>query len=299
MEKSTKETNLLLHPATRYNVQTRPNSRYTKPTLRLRKYWSEAFLETTEYQKFREFCDACKEDRYIGLCLGYSGVGKTLAAFNYANWKYFNHFQNPHYGRVQTWQNAEILRCADTVVYTPLGSMTANAVLVQILSLVSNTESMIYKEVGCADSDEGQVQLVIIDEANRLKYQSLEHIRDLFDQLRIGVVFMGLHSLEKVISCLPQFRNRVGFRHEFKPLTVADMTVLIESDSFKELRFGLSTKRFESKDTISKLARATSGNMRTLNRLCLQIKRVMRVNSLDMITDDVVETARKALIIGL
>ena len=110
---------------------------------------------------------------------------------------------------------------------------------------------------------------------------------------------MGLHSLEKVISCLPQFRNRVGFRHEFKPLTVADMTVLIESDSFKELRFGLSTKRFESKDTISKLARATSGNMRTLNRLCLQIKRVMRVNSLDMITDDVVETARKALIIGL
>jgi DNA transposition AAA+ family ATPase len=265
--------------------------------LRLRKYRPEPFLETTEYQKFQEFCDACKEDRYIGLCLGYSGVGKTLAAFHYANWKYFNHLQNPHFGIVEGW-DAEILRAADTVVYTPLGSTTANAVLVQILSLVSKTESIVFKEVGCADSDEGQIRLVIIDEANRLKYQSLEHIRDLFDQLRIGVVFMGLHGLEKVISCLPQFRNRVGFRHEFKPLPVADMTALIESDSFKDLRLGLGTKHFESTETIAKLARATSGNMRTLNRLCLQIKRVMRVNELDTITDDVVETSRQSLIIG-
>ena len=94
-------------------------------------------------------------------------------------------------------------------------------------------------------------------------------------------------------------RSQLLGRQEGMPLTVADMAVLIESGSFTGLRFGLSTKRFVSKDTISKLARATSGNMRTLNRLCLQIKRVMRVNSLDMITDDVVETARKALIIGL
>lgn len=263
----------------------------------MRKARTEPFLETLEYHRFREFCDACKEDRYIGLCLGYSGVGKTLAAHNYANWKYFNHFQNPHFKRIE-WEDADVLCGIDTVVYTPLASMTANAALVQILSLISRTESVVFKEVGCADSDEGQIQLVIIDEANRLKFQTLEHIRDLFDQLKIGVIFMGLHGFERVISCLPQFRSRVGFRHEFKPLTVDEMSSLIESEAFAELRLGLATKKFESKETSNKLARATSGNMRSLNRLCLQIRRIMRINKLEVITDDVIEAARKAIIIG-
>lgn len=168
--------------------------------------------------------------------------------------------------------------------------MTANAVLVQLLSLVFQVENIAVNS---------QVKLLIIDEANRLKYQSMEHIRDLFDQLHIGVVFMGLHSLEKVISCLPQFRNRIGFRHEFKSLSVADMAGLIESDAFEELRLGLDNKQFETRETIEKLARATSGNMRTLNRLCLQIKRVMKVNGLDTVTGGVIETARQALIIGI
>ena len=76
------------------------------------------------------------------------------------------------------------------------------------------------------------------------------------------------------------------------------MIRLIESDSFDELRFGINNNQFERPETLEKLARATSGNMRTLNRLCLQIKRVMRVNRLDTISDDMVETARQAMIIG-
>lgn len=269
-----------------------------RPTLRLRKNQPEPFLETAEYLRFQEFCDACKEDKYPGLCLGYSGVGKTLAAQRYARWKYFSHLNNPHFERVHSW-NPEIYMGADTVVYTPLAAMTANAVLVQILSLISDVESIVCKEAGYGYPGDGQVKLIIIDEANRLKYQSLEHIRDLADQLRIGVVFMGLHSLEKVISCLPQFRNRIGFRHEFKPLSVTDMTEIVASESFKELKLGLTTQHFDSRETIEKLVRTTSGNMRTLNRLCLQIKRVLRINKLDTITADVVETARQALIIGL
>jgi DNA transposition AAA+ family ATPase len=44
------------------------------------------FVETKQYQRFKEFCDACRHCQYIGLCHGVPGVGKTLSSRHYANW---------------------------------------------------------------------------------------------------------------------------------------------------------------------------------------------------------------------
>ena len=63
---------------------------------------------------------------------------------------------------------------------------------------------------------------------------------------------------------------------------------------------GLSLNEADFTDTqaIASIARITGGNFRLLHCLFVQIERIMKINGLTVISDDVVEAARSTLVIG-
>ena len=77
------------------------------------------FIYTKQYRQFEEFCKACHRDRYIGLCYGVAGVGKTESAKHYTKWYQIESYRDAN-GRLNTSVKPRIqISKLNTILYTP------------------------------------------------------------------------------------------------------------------------------------------------------------------------------------
>ncbi|MDN5586097.1 MAG: AAA family ATPase, partial [Brevibacterium sp.] len=141
------------------------------------------------------------------------------------------------------------------------------------------------------------VELVIIDEAERLTPTALELLRDEHDRHELAIIFVGMPGIDQRFRHYPQLYSRLGFSHNYRSLGRDELLFVLERQ-WKRLGSTLDMDDFTDAQAVAVIERITRGNFRLLERLFPQVRRVMRINQLETITDDVVEAAASILVIG-
>lgn len=274
----------------------------------------DGFVVTKEYRRFAEFCDACRRDRYIGLCYGQPGVGKTVSARQYTSWTMVEPMLRDRLSDAESdaIDPDAVIGTTRAVLYTPTVTVSPGQLDRDLGYLAGQFElaaydvlfGWLYEEDDMRSSPVRTRQaricaprLLVVDEADRLKMAGLEVVRDFYDRDGPAVVLVGMPGLERRLSRYPQLYSRVGFVHEFKPLAAEELAFLVRR-RFLALGLGFSDDDFADAEAMAAIVRITAGNFRLLDRLLSQVARLVTLNRLHVVTEDVVNTARSMLVVG-
>jgi DNA transposition AAA+ family ATPase len=266
---------------------------------------SVEFLITKEYRRFAEFCHACRRERYIGLCYGPPGIGKTLSARYYAQWDLLAPVLPSQRTTVAALCEPAVAECR-CLFYTPAVTVTPKQLADELQGLSWDLKLAVEGALNLAEGAPygfnvakapSRTELLLVDEADRLKFPTLEQLRDLYDRSTLGLVLIGMPGLEKRLARYAQLYSRVGFVHQFRPLSPEELRFILER-KWQQLGLTLSQDDFTDAEAMAAIARITGGNFRLVQRLFTQMERILRINQLHSVTKEVVEAARETLVIA-
>lgn len=175
---------------------------------------------TKEHRRFTEFANAVRKERTIGICHGDAGVGKTNSARRYANWDALEPYINEWGPRGDhDAKHYALANRSRTVFYTP-------EVLCRPKDLMHDIDHWQIKVGLCADEHLRSlepdppfkarpvahlVELLIIDEAERLTPTALELLRDRHDREHLSIILIGMPGIDQRFRHYPQLCSRLGF----------------------------------------------------------------------------------------
>ena len=268
------------------------------------------FVITKEYKRFVEFCNACKQEQYIGLCCGSAGVGKSMSANYFAQWSKIEKDIKECIRKDVFSSEPNFVpqvKELDTIIYTPEVHNTPVRVKHALYDLIfafnDLKDKAIHNKKICSRTN--HVKIIIIDEADRLQSKSLEEVRDIYDNFcpfyykgnKIALILIGMPGIEKKLVRFPQLYSRIGFMHTFNPLSREEIGFIIKKHC-KVLDIRIDEDDFTDNEAISAISLTTQGNFRLIDRLLRQSIRIMKLNQQSYISKEIIDAARECLVIG-
>ena len=110
------------------------------------------------------------------------------------------------------------------------------------------------------------VEMLIIDEADRLKPKTFADVRDIFDQLGISVVLVGTDRLDTVIKRDEQVYNRFRACYRFGKLSGKEFEQTVDLWEKKVLKLPVASN-LSRKSTLKILGEATGGYIGLLDMI--------------------------------
>jgi DNA transposition AAA+ family ATPase len=296
-----------------------------------------SFVETLEYKRFIEFCDACRQYRYIGLCFGPPGVGKTLSALRYS--------RNEILAQADPWSaGLEDSPPFDTLFYTPSVMNSPS----RIASELRRTRETIAGLARRPLRREAQAALAVLrtrdDTHRKTELEKPPHTRTEVSSLKPTYleVFQRYAEQEKALI-EPTTLILIDESDRLRMTSLEQIRAIFDEGGAGLILIGmpgiekrmarfpqfysrigfvhefrpLGTSEMQallgehwapsgvhlpkepmSAEVTAAIIRMTAGNFRLLNRLLAQIERILDVNGLAIITTEVVMAARERLVIG-
>jgi DNA transposition AAA+ family ATPase len=190
-----------------------------------------------------------------------------------------------------------------TVMFTPEVAMTArqlhNEVSHYVYTLGADIQRCFNPDWGGLDEtpvdNQTRTELLIIDEADRLKTSGLEQLRDFFDRHDIGMILIGMPGFDRQLARYPQLYSRIRFAHQYRPLDPEDTPEILEH-YWRQL--GLTFDPVKSAEAANTITRITGGNFRLIERIMSQVGRLLSINDLHTISPEIIQAARLTLVVG-
>ena len=209
----------------------------------------KGFIPLNQVQIVHDWLEGKRQSRQSGRVVGESRTGKTMACDAYR----LRHKPQQVAGK------APIVPVIYLQVPQECGAKELFSVILEHLKyqVTRGTVAEIRERTlrvirGCG------VEMLIIDEADRLKPKTFAEVRDIFDKLEISVILVGTDRLDAVIKKDEQVYNRFRACHRFGKLSGDDFRRTVEIWEKQVLRLP-TPSNLSGKTMLRTLGEATGG----------------------------------------
>ena len=255
------------------------------------------FVETRQHLRFTEFADFCRTNRFLGVCTGRPGVGKEASGLAYSKWAVIQGLldtprrpQNPP-AKLENYHTAfwdAEISCTIKRLSSALNGLRNKFDRLITDSMNWHQPDRLRQNVLPCDEF---VQLIIINQAQRLSLLCLDAINDFRQKNKIGFVLLAVPGFDRKIRLYDQVGNDVALYHEYTAPRSEELKQILELRWSNEIRV--------EDAAITVIEEVTSSNIQRALNIQAEIDRVRVINSISIISAELVQAATSSLLLDV